>query len=457
MNWRAWACLAAAAVAGGCSKPAEPGAPPAAEPGEELSGGATTVVDHSPNAFGFAALNMRPDMRTTFFVGNSFFRLNWVGAPASTAERDGLGPLLNAHSCSGCHFKDGRGQPPEPGGEMVSMLMRLSRHGAPDPAYGGQLQNLSLPGIQPEGRPTVSYTPVRGTFADGTGYELLKPSYRIENPAYGPLAEDLEISPRVAPQMPGMGLLAAIPEADILAHADPDDTNHDGISGRPNYVNNEELSQVQLGRFGWKANVASVREQVAGAFLGDLGLTSRARPHAGQATSDLAAARLPNGGDPEVSDQILDAVVFYSETLAVPARRNVNDPQVLAGKALFKQIGCATCHVPTFKTGEGQLPELSGQTIHPYTDLLIHDMGADLADGRPDGQATGREWRTPPLWGIGLVGTVNRHTRFLHDGRARNLEEAILWHGGEAQAASDAYKNLPAADRQALVRFLNSL
>ncbi len=446
--------LSAALALAGCTRTPS-GA--AGEPGEELSGGATTVHDESPNAFGHPAHNIRTEKRNDFFVGNSFFRQNWVLAPSSTSERDGLGPLFNARSCSGCHFKDGRGQPPLEGAEMVSMLLRLSRHGKPDGVFGDQLQNHAIPGALAEGRPRVRYSEEPGAFADGTAYALLRPEYLIEETGYGGSAVGLEISPRVAPQMIGLGLLEAIPEAAILARADPDDSNRDGISGRPNRVPNLELGVQQLGRFGWKANVATVREQVASAFLGDMGLTSVARPKQADFHSDRQVAQMASGGEPEILAAVLDPVVFYSQTLAVPARRAANEPQVAAGKQAFERLGCAQCHVAKFATGESPLRELSKQTIFPYTDLLLHDMGEGLADQRADFLATGREWRTPPLWGIGLVAKVNGHTRFLHDGRARNLEEAILWHGGEGAKARDAYQKLPLAGRTALLRFLNSL
>ncbi|MGC1481950.1 MAG: di-heme oxidoredictase family protein [Chthoniobacterales bacterium] len=436
--------------------------------GEELSGGETTVFDTTENAFGYAARNLRSEMRNSFFVGNSFFKQNWVIAPASTSARDGLGPLFNARSCSACHFKDGRGRPPREGEEMVSMLLRLSRPGdaderagvRPDETFGDQLQQNAIPGATGEGVPVVEYEEVVGTFADGESYSLRKPDYRIERGGYGDVPEDLEISPRVAPQMIGMGLLEAIPEEVIIAQADPDDLDGDGISGRPNWVWNHEVGVTQIGRFGWKANTATVREQVAGAFLGDMGLTSPTRTHGGASLSELGVASLAyeDEDEPEVTEKIFDHVVFYSSVLAVPARRDVDDPEVLVGKKLFDRLGCVACHVPEYQTGVIEdLPEVSGQRIFPYTDLLLHDMGDGLADGRADFQADGREWRTPPLWGIGLIENVNGHTEFLHDGRARNLEEAILWHGGEAEASRDAYKKLAADERAAVIAFLESL
>jgi len=273
------------------------------------------------------------------------------------------------------------------------------------------------------------------------------------------------ISPRVAPPMIGLGLLEAVPEEQILANADPDDANKDGISGKPNRVWSREHSDIMLGRFGWKAGVPTIAQQAAEAFAGDIGLATTMIPFpSGDCTEkEKICLDAPNGNSPkyqnvEVGDELFKLVAFYSQNLAVPARRNPDDPEVLKGKEVFYKIGCSSCHQPKFVTGDapGQ-PHLSHQLIWPYTDMLLHDMGDGLADGRPEGEATGSEWRTPPLWGIGLTETVSGHTLFLHDGRARNLTEAILWHGGEGQGARDRFAELPKADRDALLAFVNSL
>jgi CxxC motif-containing protein (DUF1111 family) len=213
-----------------------------------------------------------------------------------------------------------------------------------------------------------------------------------------------------------------------------------------------------LGRFGWKANQPSIEQQSAGAFLGDIGLTSPLFPEQNCTAVQEACRAAPTGGDPEVDQEKIDAVTFYARYLAVPARRDADDSTVRHGEALFAAIGCASCHFTTLVTGDlDDAPALSAQRIHPYTDLLLHDMGTDLADDRPDYEADGREWRTPPLWGLGLIATVNRHTLLLHDGRARGVAEAILWHGGEGETARETFRNLPREDRAALVRFLESL
>jgi CxxC motif-containing protein (DUF1111 family) len=255
----------------------------------------------------------------------------------------------------------------------------------------------------------------------------------------------------------GVGLLEAVPAAEVEAAADPDDRDHDGISGRANHVIDPETGQLALGRFGWKANVASVKAQNAGAFAGDIGITSSVKPDQPCTGAQATCLAQPSGGDPEVSDRKLDQVTFYTRTLAVPARRHAGDPRTRDGQRTFDRIGCESCHTAQLTTGDSDLPSLAHQTIRPYTDLLVHDLGPGLADDRPDGEASGREWRTAPLWGIGLVETVNGHTRFLHDGRARNLLEAILWHGGEAEDARDAFAKLSKQDRDDLLAFLASL
>ncbi len=328
----------------------------------------------------------------------------------------------------------------------------------PDPRYGHQLQNRAVAGILPEAQTQIRYREIEGAFADGTGYTLLQPQYALAAPAYGAPHDELLVSPRVANQMIGLGLLEAVPEADLLARADPNDADGDGVSGRPNYVWDAFNGRRALGRFGWKANQPHLLQQVAAAFAADMGITSALFP-AEECTDSQAECRAqPTGGAPEIASDDLHKVVLYASALAVPARRDWDDPQVLAGKRLFRTLGCVACHVPVQQTGiHPTIPALSHQRIRPYTDLLLHDMGEGLADGRPDFEANGREWRTPPLWGIGLFETVNGHTRYLHDGRARNLMEAVLWHGGEAERAKERVLHLTAAERRALLAFLESL
>lgn len=461
----------------------------APEPFEDKPAGAATVRARTDtNAFSLSSANMPFERELQFKVGNGLFRKVWVSSPASTLASDGLGPLFNARSCQRCHLKDGRGHPPDgPDDSAVSMFLRISVPASPthemsdieafllsvgddtprtrpDPIYGGQLQDFSVAGHKAEYRLGITYDEVEVKLSDGETAHLRQPTYTAEDLGYGPLAAGTMLSPRVAPQMIGLGLLEAIPAADILAGADPDDADGDGISGRAQIVWAFEYDQPMLGRFGLKAGAPTIREQSASAFAGDLGLSNPIfQAPWGDCTEAQADCRSAPHGDGdarihEVDAEGLDLVTFYSRNLAVPARRDIDDPEVLRGKELFHSVGCASCHTPKFVTHrlEDQ-PEQSFQLIWPHSDLLLHDMGEGLADNRPEGRASGREWRTAPLWGIGLTETVSGHSYFLHDGRARSLLEAVLWHGGEAQTARDAVVEMPKQDRAALIRYLESL
>ena len=438
------------------------------EPDEEYAGGVGgTSFDTTRTAFSRAFPVLECPARDPFFVGNSVFNRNWVTAPSSTEGLDGLGPTFNAASCSTCHFLDGRGRPPEPGQRMESMLVRLSIPGAaagdptrPEPSYGDQLNPSAILGVPGEGQAVIAWDDVAGAYDDGTPYTLRRPRLTFADLGFGPMDPAVMTSARVAPVVAGLGLLEGIAEADLLAGEDPDDRDGDGISGRANRLRDAGGQVIAIGRFGWKAGQPTIRRQTAGAFLGDIGITSSLFPtqNCPPAQAACTAAIGGEGSDGvEVTDDKLDAITFYGQTLAAPGRRAVRDPDVLAGKAHFGALGCGGCHTPTWTTQIAIVPELTGATIRPYTDLLLHDLGPDLADDRPDLDADGREWRTPPLWGIGLVGTVNGHTTFLHDGRARDLAEAVLWHGGEAEASRRAFVALPAAERARLLAFLESL
>ncbi|CAM4165125.1 di-heme oxidoreductase family protein [Vibrio neonatus] len=441
------------------------------------SGGATTVKKEGANAFSLPAANLPISKRLDFSVGNSFFRNPWIPAPATTEARDGLGPLFNTNGCQNCHVKDGRGHPPEENDlHAVSMLIRLSipavtdkqkqllltQGSIPEPIYGGQLQDFAVTGHPAEGKINIHYQTQAVSFADGTVVNLRKPTVSISNLNYGPMAKDTMLSARVTPPMIGLGLLEAIPESTILAWQDINDEDGDGISGKANQVWSVEQQKTVLGRFGWKAGQPSLMQQNAAAFNGDLGITSRLFPSENCTAKQSICDELPNGngnsGEFEVSDKILDFVEFYSQHLAVPSRRNLDSLQVQQGEALFAKAGCDSCHKPSVITADvPEFPALSKQRISPYTDLLLHDMGEGLADNRGEFTANGQEWRTPPLWGIGYTQEVNGHTYFLHDGRARNLLEAVLWHGGEAKSAQQYVLNLDKPQREALLAFLNSL
>lgn len=445
----------------------------------KLAGAATVRVRPTADAFSQFSGNMAFDRQMDFNLGNALFTKTWVPSPSSTRASDGLGPLFNAHGCQDCHLKDGRGHTPADAEKPVSLFLRLSVPGGtapaeikdwlatqPEPVYGGQLQNFAVEGHAAEGRMQVSYADVPVILADGIVVTLRAPSYAVADAAYGPMRDDVLLSPRIAPQMIGLGLLEAIPAADLLAQEDEADRDGDGISGRASVVPSAELGRPALGRFGLKAGAATVRDQTAAAFSGDMGLSTLLHPDPwGDCSAAQDACRTaPDGAEPdsrdglEVDQQSLDLVTFYARNLAVPERRDVDAPQVLRGKELFYSLNCTGCHTPKHVTARlADQPEQSFQLIWPYTDLLLHDMGAGLADNRPEGRATGREWKTPPLWGIGLTAQVSGHSEFLHDGRARTLLEAILWHGGEAEAPRDAVVALPKADRDALIAFLESL
>jgi len=446
---------------------------------EEATGGATTVWADGKNAFSFPAANLTDEERTRFVIGNSFFRRNWVEVGASTTARDGLGPHFIARSCGGCHTQDGRGRPPEIRNRLgehdqpVEMLVRLSVPGTPhahdgvvpEPTYGDQFNNAAVQGVQPEGEVTLRYTPVKGRFADGTPYTLQQPHIGFRNLGYGPMAKDVMTSARVAPQLMGAGLIEAIAEADILANAATQAGAAGPVKGQVNRVWDAPSQQQRVGRFGWKANTATLAHQSAGAFRGDMGITSAWAPDESCTAAQTDCRQAPGGGhgaQHEIDTETLENVVFYQATLAPLARRDVNGAQVRQGQALFHQAQCAACHRPSYTTAQGPFPRMSspalnGQTIWPYTDLLLHDMGPGLADGRPDFLASGSQWKTPPLWGVGMIPAVNGHNRLLHDGRARGVLEAVLWHGGEAEAAKQQVLKMNRGERAALVKFVESL
>lgn len=436
------------------------------------AGEATSTRAPDANAFSHPTATLPFEKQLDFKVGNGIFKKLWVTAPASTRSSDGLGPLYNARACQRCHLKDGRGHPPAanfPHDNAVSLLMRLGipigpDEARPDPVYGGQLQDFAIGGVKIEGRPHVTWTEETVVLADGSEVLLRRPDWTIVDLGYGPMDPETRISARIAPPMIGLGLLEAVPAAQIAALADPDDADGDGISGRAAEVVNVETGAAMLGRFGWKASQPTLRQQAAAAFLGDMGLSTTPLPfgHGDCSEAQAACRDAPDGGSEatglEVSETMLDLVVFYSRHLAVPARRDATDPAVVRGGAVFAEAGCDACHRPTLTTApDAADPALAGHTIRAYTDLLLHDMGPGLDDGLPEGAARSSEWRTAPLWGIGLTETVNGHTRYLHDGRARSVLEAILWHGGEAQAARDHVVGLDAADRDALMAYINSL
>jgi CxxC motif-containing protein (DUF1111 family) len=434
---------------------------------KRLSGGALTHFESSREAFSKPASNLSPVDFRAFNFGNRLFNTNWTVAPASAQAFDGLGPLFNRVSCSGCHLRDGRGRPPlENEREMLSMIVRVSvpgvdpQTGGPKsvPEYGTQISDRAIPGVQPEAAIRISYMEMPGVYVDGAAFSLRKPIVRIVDPAYGELPKNMLISARVAPAMVGMGLLENVSAQDLYALEDPDDRNGDGVRGTLNHVWDHATKSLGIGRFGWKAGTTTLRDQAAAAAFGDIGLTSGLFTKKNCEPLQIACLKLANGGTPEMADEFLKKITQYLQMIGVPARRNVADPAALRGEQLFEEIGCAGCHRPLLKTSPNAKPALlANQIFAAYTDLLVHDMGKGLSDNREEFLANGNEWRTQPLWGLGLIETVNGHTFLLHDGRARNISEAILWHAGEAFAAREKFRAMGLASRQDVLAFLNSL
>ena len=495
---------------------------------ERLSGGDTTVFVTGEDAFSQRPQAIADDFRLdgNFTSGDHIFR----------TPHENAGPLLNTSNCQGCHLNDGRGVlPSDQDTPFTSMLVKIgSADGAPDPVYGSQIQTFaeqsfttsdfqsgwpvfdgSLNGDQLVGEAFtfIRYEDLSGAYPDGEPYTLRKPVYYVKDMSFGPFVSDIRFSPRIAPQVFGAGLLEAIPADHILTLADPNDTDNDGISGRPSMVKNLITEATEIGRFTYKAQTPSVLQQAAAAYLGDMGITSFMFPDENCTSAQIAclnkAEQETEVGDiTDLSDREMALVEFYNRVLAVPARRGYNratdswDPTIAAGRAQFFNLGCVNCHTPRHVTAESAgsllgeitltglepnaepIAVLSNQTIYPYTDLLLHDMGGScvvtqetlagdscssgsechyvqrcegLADGLIQGDASGTEWKTPPLWGLGLVQTVNPRSTFLHDGRARTIEEAILWHGGEAESSKQNFRNLPSANRAELLSFLESL
>lgn len=423
-----------------------------------------TTNDTTRDAFSQPVSGLSEAERIKFFKGRGLVRQVWVIPPSENREISGLGPLYNRISCVACHVGNGRGFAPDKSNEsMRAMLVRLSIPSSdekggpkPHPAYGGQLNEHGVPGVAGEGRAEVSYIEQEVKLKDGVSVYMRKPALNYVDLAYGSFGNDIMTSPRITPPLFGLGLLQAVPDETIVALAQTQKA--DGIRGRVNRVWDVIQQKTVLGRFGWKANMPNLRQQIAGAFVGDMGITSPLFPQENCTAIQMDCQKSPSAGQPELTSEQLESTEFYHLALAAPQQRDRNDAEVIRGAAIFRQAQCAACHVPELKTGNFKaLPRLSGQTIHPYTDLLLHDMGESLADHRPDYLASGREWRTPPLWGIGLAQKIEPRAGYLHDGRARTLLEAILWHDGEGAISAKEVSNLSSQDRQALLRFLQSL
>ena len=443
--------------------------------GAVLSAGSFTTMRNGADAYVQPAPALGERQHGIFLRGRAHFNRPWV-IFGLTGGDWGLGPTYIADRCSACHAGGGRGAPPTARDEQLhSMLVRVSVPGngangapKPHPHYGDQLQNRALRGQSIETLHAYAPVPAEAelyldweehsvAFADGELVRLRKPKLRIEQLAFGALGADVMLSLRNAPPIFGLGLLEAVPEETLLDLAARQRAI--GLNGRPNYVWDAIDQRRTLGRFGWKANQPSVRQQIAVAAWGDMGVTSTLFPRQNCPDVQTLCYREVPGNDPELADSQWDELELWTLGLAVPARRNWDDAQVQRGARLFETAHCAHCHVPTLITADmyARLPQLSKQTLHAYTDLLLHDMGEALSDGRPDFEAGAHDWRTPPLWGLGLSEVVNGHAALLHDGRARNAVEAILWHGGEALAAREAFKHMSKAERAALIEFLQAI
>lgn len=407
-------------------------------------GGALTTTTPGRNALQVFAPNVTSEERKA--VQLSGF------APFHTriTKKQGLGPRFINSSCAGCHVQNGKGRT-----KLSSNPERLN----------GMVIKVSLPGLEADGRPIdiprigeqlqdrnvrgdaffatkLKWETVPGSYPDGSTYSLRRPllSFRMR----GRAQDEVLTSLRMTPALVGMGLLEAIPEDVILGFSDPDDADGDGISGVPQYVPNNRTGTLQIGRFGFRASHPTLEQQTAAAAFFDMGIVN--------------PLFNPSGSAVELTEEVLNQITVYQALGGVPIARDQSLPHVVAGKELFQTVGCDGCHKFNITTSDPVNPELDGQVIHPFTDLLLHDMGPDLADERAEYVATGSEWRTTPLWGIGFLPTVSKvRQTYLHDGRARTLEEAILWHGGEAETSKEAFKNLSLAQRKALIAFLESL
>ncbi|MDY7225241.1 di-heme oxidoredictase family protein [Hyalangium rubrum] len=425
----------------GCGEP-EP--PPRA-------GGATTIDDRTSLAYAQPAPNLSAESAQHHRAGDAAFAAAFVPSPSPV--NPGLGPLYNNNSCNACHLRNGRGMPVMGSGpQRTQLLVRVSlpegtpshlNGSVPVPGLGTQVADQAIYGSTPEASVTLDWVETESAYGDGTLYRLRSPRVTIVPSDGSALPPGMLTSLRLPPPVFGLGLLEAVEASTLHSLADPGDRDGDGISGRINEVWDVQAGALAPGRFGQKANSPNLLQQSAEAYFNDMGLTTPLFPEA--------------NGTHEVSHDTLEAAAFYAQTLGVPARAALDDAEVQKGEDLFRSLGCESCHRETLETGDHPLMELSQQLIHPYTDLLLHDMGPGLADGRPDGAASGTEWRTAPLWGLGLTQTVLPYAGYLHDGRARTLEEAIIWHGGEAERAKERFRTLSASERAALVRFLHSL
>jgi CxxC motif-containing protein (DUF1111 family) len=448
---------------------------------ETLPAPTEAIVPHAAYLQPISGLSA--EQKKLFREGEKVFNTFWLAVPNDLISQWwdlsrpgpgggewGLGPSFLATSCVSCHVQAGRGKAPDAGGGQVFMQsLRLSiagegPHGGPnpDPHYGVQIQSFDTVQRKDktaragEGEVHVSWEKHSFRFADGSTVELRKPVIQLKHLNFGPLSEGVMMSLRNSQAIFGLGYLEAVSESDILALAELQKSQ--GLNGRPNYVRDDINDRMAIGRFGWKANQPGIQQHIANAFLADIGITSSLYPEQNCPPVQKECLTEKNSGKPELRQELWGPLTFWTLSLDAPAPRDRDKPAVRRGEKLFETAKCSQCHVPELKTGQfDTLPALSGRTIRPYTDMLLHDMGPELADGRPDFRAGGADWRTAPLWGIGLSKQVNGSTSFLHDGRARNVLEAIVWHGGEAGASRDHFARLSKRQREDLIAFVQSL
>ena len=425
-------------------------------PETDLIGGKTTLPyqysKEPQHQFKQMAGNIAPASAQPFMLGRRLHHTDFGNGlhseqpnPAYEAQAGKLGPGFVNSSCIACHVNNGRALPPALSGFMYQTVIKIAADadGSPHPQLGSSVQSQTTLSDSETVATIETYAVIAGKYADGTPYQLRKPNYTFlgVRPTY--------YSVRLTPQLVGLGLLEAVSEQTIMALADPADENGDGISGRVQVVTDPETGQPRLGRFGYKAGQARLRHQIASALNSDMGITT---------TVFNRLDGEPDATDPELADDELANLTRYISTLGVSARRDLDSAEALRGEMLFTSSGCAKCHLARLTTSPHHpLAELRGQSIQPFTDLLLHDMGKGLADNLGEKGASGSEWRTAPLWGIGLTKNVSGAEAYLHDGRARTLSEAILWHGGEGESAREAFRTMPAVDRAAIIRFLKSL
>ncbi|RYZ89830.1 MAG: hypothetical protein EOP04_05760, partial [Proteobacteria bacterium] len=431
------------------------GNPEAVEPPQALSAGAHTVPlikaeQDQKLHYSQSSLNIAPKDMQGFLEGRSLFHSNFTSgqhtetgidfSPERLAKQKGLaGPALDASACASCHAHNGSFSAEEK--DRPTHVLKIAKaDGSAHDEFGLQIQKSEL--AKATQLKITNETKVE-TFADGTKVTLTAPKYTMAG---------AQISARIPQMVYGLGLLEGVSESDIASLV-PCVVPSTGVSGKLSEAIHPKTGRKALGRFGWKAGKISLEHQISEAALLDLGVTTPLFPSESCEKTGKCGA-----GTPELAAEDVDRLLTYMRTIAVPVQRNVKDERFINGEKVFAKLNCTSCHLPTSYTdNKHPIEKLRGQTFHAYTDLLLHDMGEALSDGKAENNASSSEWRTPPLWGLGLMKIVNGQLLLLHDGRAKSYEEAILWHGGEASAMQAAFRALPKDDRDDLYFFLESI